>query len=118
MTAERQSETPQLNPPTGPLTGVRVVEFGQLMACPMAGAFMADLGAEVIHVEPPGKGDSQRYVGPQKNDVPLWWKVSGRNKRSVTLDLHKATAQDIAHQLVVRADVVIVNMRSSALRSF
>ena len=100
---------------TGPLTGVRVVEFAQIIAGPLAGTLMADLGAEVIHVEPPGTGDSHRYTGPAKDGVSLWWKVAARNKRSVTLDLHRPEAQDIAHRLVGRADVVIITMRASTV---
>ena len=102
-------------PGSGPLTGLKIVEFAQIIAGPLAGTLMADLGAEVIHVEPPGRGDSHRYTGPSKDGVALWWKVAARNKRSVTLDLHRAEGQEIAHRLVAEADAVIVTMRASTL---
>lgn len=99
----------------GPLVGLRVLEFAQIIAGPLAGTLMADLGAEVVHVEPPGTGDSHRNTGPSKDGVSLWWKVAARNKRSVTLDLHQPEAQEIAHRLVAHADVVIVTMRASTV---
>ena len=101
--------------PSGPLVGLRVLEFAQIIAGPLAGTLMADLGAEVVHVEPPGVGDSHRNTGATKDGIGLWWKVASRNKRSVTLDLHHAEAQDIAHRLVARADIVIVTMRASTI---
>lgn len=101
--------------PSGPLVGLRVLEFAQIIAGPLAGTLMADLGADVVHVEPPGTGDSHRNTGPSKDGVSLWWKVAARNKRSVTLDLHKPEAQEIAHRLVAHADVVIITMRASTV---
>lgn len=99
----------------GPLVGLRVVEFAQIIAGPLAGTLMADLGAEVVHVEPPGAGDSHRNTGPSKDGVSLWWKAAARNKLSVTLNLHEAEAQDIAHRLVAATDIVILTMRASTL---
>jgi crotonobetainyl-CoA:carnitine CoA-transferase CaiB-like acyl-CoA transferase len=101
--------------PSGSLVGLRVVEFAQIIAGPLAGTLMADLGADVVHVEPPGAGDSHRNTGPSKDGVSLWWKVAARNKRSVTLDLHKPEAQEIAHRLVAHADVVIITMRAATV---
>src|SRR5699024_4699698 len=69
------------------------------------------LGAEVVHVEDPVSGDPSRNMGPAKGDVHLWWKVAGRNKRSVTLDLRSQEGQDLARQLACWADVVITNFR-------
>lgn len=108
MPSERVAHAPQ-----GPLVGLRVVEFGQLIAGPLAGTLLADLGAEVIHVEKPGSGDSHRHTGPTKDGVALWWKIAGRNKRSVTLDTSRSEGQEVAHRLVERADAVIVNLRPS-----
>ncbi|MGO9954975.1 MAG: CaiB/BaiF CoA transferase family protein [Solirubrobacteraceae bacterium] len=102
-------------PNAGPLTGLRVLEFAQIIAGPLAGTLMADLGADVVHVEPPGRGDSHRFTGPSKDGVPLWWKTAARNKRSVTLDLHQPEGQDIAHRLVAAADAVIITMRASTV---
>jgi len=102
----------------GPLLGVRVVEFAQVIAGPLAGTLMADLGADVVHVEAPGSGDSARTMGPAKDGHHLWWKVLGRNKRSITLDLHAPEARDVVERLVRWADVVIVTFRASTVRRF
>jgi crotonobetainyl-CoA:carnitine CoA-transferase CaiB-like acyl-CoA transferase len=102
----------------GPLAGVRIVEFAHVVAGPLAGGLMADLGADVVHVEPPGTGDAARKIGPHKDDVYLWWKVSGRNKQSITLDLRRPEAREIAYDLVREADVVIVGMRASTLEAW
>ena len=97
------------------LDGIRIVEFAHVIAGPLAGTLMADLGAEVVHVEDPVHGDPGRHQGPAKNGVYLWWKVSGRNKRSVTLDLRTEEGQAVAHDLVRWADVVITNFRVDTL---
>ncbi|MGO4754324.1 CoA transferase, partial [Streptomyces sp. 2MCAF27] len=81
----------------GQLTGLKVVEFAHVVAGPLAGAMLADQGADVVHVEPPGTGDAARAMGPRRDGVPLWFKVAGRNKRSVTLDLHHEEGRRIAH---------------------
>jgi crotonobetainyl-CoA:carnitine CoA-transferase CaiB-like acyl-CoA transferase len=104
--------------PAGPLVGLRVVELAHLVAGPMAGSLMADLGADVVHVEAPGVGDPARRVGPAKGDVPLWWKVGARNKRSVTIDLRTPDGQALARRLATWADVVMTNFRPSTLESW
>jgi formyl-CoA transferase len=104
--------------PTGPLEGLRVAEFAQVVAGPMAGGLLADMGADVVHVEPPGLGDPARKIGPAKDGAYLWFKVSGRNKRSVTCDLRRPEGQRIAHKLVEWADVVIVTFRAETLRQW
>jgi formyl-CoA transferase len=100
------------------LAGIRIVEFAHVIAGPLAGTLMADLGAEVVHVEDPRHGDPARGQGPTKDGVHLWWKVSGRNKRSVTLDLRTPQGQELAHELVRWADVVITNFRVETLRKW
>lgn len=97
------------------LSDVKVVEFGQLTAGPFAGTLLADLGAEVVHVEDPTVGDPARRLGPDKDGIHLWWKVGSRNKRSATLDLRSEEGQDLARRLVKWADVVISNMRPGTL---
>lgn len=97
------------------LTGVKIVEFAHVIAGPLAGTLMADLGADVVHVEDPAAGDPGRTMGPARDGAHLWWKVSARNKRSVTLDLRRLDGQDIAHELVAWADVIIVNIRYDTL---
>lgn len=100
------------------LSGVKIVEFAHVIAGPLAGTLMADLGADVVHVEDPAVGDPGRTQGPTKDGVHLWWKVSGRNKRSVTLDLRSSEGQEIARQLVEWADVVITNFRVDTLHKW
>lgn len=104
--------------PAGPLTGVKVVEFAQVIAGPLAGTLMADLGADVVHVEPPGRGDSARYMGPAKDGAHLWWKVLGRNKRSVTLDMRVEDGRATARKLVAWADVVVVTFRADTVEKY
>ena len=108
-TASRQRAT---------LSGLKVLELGQLIAGPLAGTLLADLGADVIHVEDPVNGDPTRKIGPPKDGTYLWWKVSLRNKRSVGLDLRSAKGQEVAKQLVAWADVVITNIRVGTLESW
>lgn len=102
----------------GSLRGVRVVEFAQVIAGPLAGTLLADLGADVVHVESPNGGDSARKMGPTKNGEHLWWKVLGRNKRSVTLDMKNPVSAKARTRLIEWADVVIVSFRADTLRRF
>lgn len=102
----------------GALAGLKVVELAHVIAGPLAGTLLADLGAEVVHVENPATGDTARTQGPAKDGVHLWWKVSGRNKRSVTLDLRTEEGQALARELVAWADVVITNMRAGTLEKW
>lgn len=89
------------------LEGVRILELANVVAGPFASSLLADFGAEVIKVEHPGLGDTIRYTGPQKNRVGLWWKVSGRNKKTITLDLRKPKGQEICKKLAAKCDAVI-----------
>jgi len=100
------------------LEGLRVVEFAHVIAGPLAGTLLADLGADVVHVEPPGTGDAAREMGPTKEGVYLWWKVAARNKRSVRLDLHQPQGRAVAKRLAAWADVVITNLRVSTLEEW
>ena len=97
------------------LAGLKVVELAHVIAGPLAGTLLADLGADVVHVEPPGAGDTGRVIGPHKDGVYLWWKVSARNKRSVGLDLRQESGRSVARQLIDWADVVITNLRTDTL---
>lgn len=92
-----------------------MVEFAHVVAGPLAGTLLADLGATVVHVESPRGGDDARRMGPAKDGTYLWWKVGGRNKRSVTLDLRSPEGREIAHRLAAWADVVITNIRADTL---
>ena len=99
-----------------PLEGVRVIEMGSLLAGPFCGQLLADFGAEVIKVEPPGKGDPMRQWGRhRKEGRTLWWPIIARNKKSVTLNLREEEGQDLARRLIEGADVVVENFRPGTL---
>ena len=99
----------------GPLSDVRVVEFGQLIAGPLVGTMLGDFGAEVVKVEAPG-GDQMRDWGQVRHrGRTLWWSVLARNKRSVALDLGDPDAAAIALELCAGADVVVENFRPGAM---
>ncbi len=100
------------------LAGLRIVELAHVIAGPLAGTLLADLGAEVVHVEDPGMGDPQRQGGPAKDGTHLWWKVAARNKRSVTLNLREERGKDLARKLAEWADVVISNFRVETLEKW
>jgi succinyl-CoA---D-citramalate CoA-transferase len=103
----------------GGLAGVRVVEMGQLLAGPFCGQLLGDFGAEVIKVEPPGRGDPMRDWGREKpHGKSLWWPILARNKKSVTLDLRSGRGQELARQLIGRADVLIENFRPGTLEQW
>ncbi len=101
---------------TGPLEGLRVVEMGQLIAGPFCGQLLGDMGAEVIKVEPPGKGDPMRDWG--RGDFPLWWEVVARNKKSVSADLRVPEGQALARKLIATADILIENFRPGTLEKW
>ncbi|MFC9871836.1 CaiB/BaiF CoA transferase family protein [Nocardia salmonicida] len=102
--------------PTGPLADLRVVEMGQLIAGPFAGQLLGDLGAEVIKLESPGTGDPMRQWGREQSaGKSLWWPVVARNKKSVTCDLRDPAGQQLARQLIERADIVIENFRPGTM---
>jgi succinyl-CoA---D-citramalate CoA-transferase len=99
-----------------PLEGVRVVEMGSLLAGPFCGQLLGDFGAEVIKVEPPGKGDPMREWGRhRKEGHTLWWPIIARNKKSVTLNLREAEGQDLARKLIETADVLVENFRPGTM---
>jgi formyl-CoA transferase len=101
-----------------PLTGVKVVELGQLIAGPFAGKTLAEFGAEVIKIEPPGEGDPLRKWRKLYKGTSVWWQVQSRNKLSVTLDLRDPKGQEIVRQLIREADVLIENFRPGTMESW
>ena len=102
-----------------PLTGLRVVEFGQLLAGPYVGTLLGDFGADVIKVEAPGDGDPMRDWGRLRHkDHSLWWSVLARNKRSIALDLRTDEGQRIAGDLCASADVVLENFRPGTMEKW
>ena len=97
-----------------PLAGLRVIEIGHFVAAPFSTRLLADLGADVIKIEP-REGDPVRSWGEQIGGNSLWWSVHGRNKRSVTLNLKDPRAKDIVKRLVRTADAVVENFRPGQL---
>jgi formyl-CoA transferase len=102
----------------GPLSGIRVLELGTLIAGPFCAKTLADFGAEVIKVEPPGEGDPLRRWRKMRNGVSLWWHVQSRNKKSITLDLRQGEGQAIARRLARESHIVIENFRPGALEKW
>jgi formyl-CoA transferase len=98
----------------GPLTGLRVLEIGHFVAAPFCTRLLADLGADVIKIEPPG-GDPVRQWGKQVDGHSAWWSMHGRNKRSITLNLKHPKAIDLVLQLTARCDALVENFRPGQL---
>lgn len=108
----------QTESPISALSGLKVVELGQLIAGPFAAKTLSDFGAEVIKIEPPGSGDPLRQWRLLKDGTSVWWQVQSRNKRSLALDLKQAEAQAIVRKLATEADVLIENFRPGAMESW
>ncbi len=100
----------------GPLTDLRVIEMGQLLAGPFCGQLLADFGAEVIKIEAPEVGDPMRQWGREKpHGKSLWWPVVARNKKSITLNLRTPEGQEMVRELVKSADILIENFRPGTM---
>lgn len=103
----------------GALSGLRVIEMGQLIAGPFCGQLMADFGAEVIKIEPPGKGDAMREWGHEKpQGISLWWSVIARGKKSVEIDARQPDGQALIRDLLAGADVLIENFRPGTMEKW
>lgn len=101
-----------------PLAGLRVLDVATLFAGPLAATMLGDFGAEVVKIEHPTKPDPSRGHGPSKDGVGLWWKLLGRNKRTITLDLSKPGGRDAFLRLATTADVVVENFRPGTLEKW
>ncbi|CAB3696849.1 MULTISPECIES: CaiB/BaiF CoA transferase family protein [Achromobacter] len=101
-----------------PLSGIRVLELGQLIAGPFAAKMLGEFGAEVIKIEPPGKGDPLRNWRLIHDGTSVWWQVQSRNKKSVSLDLRKPEAQDLIRSLVKDIDVVVENFKPGTMEGW
>jgi formyl-CoA transferase len=101
-----------------PLAKLKVVEMGQLIAGPFAAKTLADFGADVIKIEPPKVGDALRKWRLLKDGTSVWWQVQSRNKKSLSLDLRQAEAQEIVRTLAKEADVLIENFRPGTLEGW
>ena len=100
---------------SGPLVGVRVLDFGSYIAGPYGGAVLGDLGADVIKIEKAGVGDHGRHLGIiygvdlRRDGFSLLWNICNRNKRSLALDLKNEEARAVLDRLIAQADVMVVN---------
>ena len=99
-----------MSTPSLPLAGIRILDFTRVLAGPLSTALLADLGAEVLKVEPP-QGDDYRHIGPLKNGESALFTVMNRNKKSLLLDLKHADAPALVQALAREAHVVVENFR-------
>jgi formyl-CoA transferase len=95
---------------TGPLRGIRVLEFSQIVAGPVSGIYLSDLGADVVKVEPPG-GEARRNMGAVVPNEGKYFQTLNRGKRSLVLDLQAPAARDAVHRIIAGFDVVTINYR-------
>lgn len=113
-------DTPSFSSTASPaaLAGLKVLELGQLIAGPFAAKTLADFGADVVKIEPPGAGDPLRKWRLLKDGTSVWWQVQSRNKRSLALDLRTPEGQDVVRGLAAEADVLIENFRPGAMEGW
>ncbi len=102
----------------GPLAGLKVLELGQLIAGPFAAKTLADFGAEVVKIEPPGSGDPLRQWRLLHNGTSVWWQVQSRNKKSVALDLRQPEAREIVKRLAAECDVLVENFKPGVMEGW
>lgn len=105
-------------PSVAALQGLKVLELGQLIAGPFAGKTLADFGAEVIKIEPPGTGDPLRQWRLLHEGTSVWWQVQSRNKQSVVLDLRTPEGQAQVRRLALDADVLIENFKPGTMEKW
>ncbi|MFF7200993.1 CaiB/BaiF CoA transferase family protein [Streptomyces sp. NPDC008141] len=110
--------TPSPAPSPMPLQGLRVLDLATLFAGPLAATMLGDFGAEVIKVEHPTRPDPSRGHGAARNGVGLWWKLLGRNKRTITLDLSTSGGRETLLRLAATADVIVENFRPGTLEKW
>lgn len=101
-----------------PLTGIRVIEVGQLLAGPFAGTLLAYFGAEVIKVEPPGGDPIRGWRKLDDNGTSFWWRSLGRNKKCVSIDLKSDEGRALVHKLADSADVLIENFKPGVMENW
>ena len=107
-----------MNEVSQPLSGIRVLELGQLLAGPFCGTMLGYFGAEVIKVEPPKTGDPIRTWRVLDDGTSLWWRSIARNKKCITLDLRDPRGQELVKKLLVDSDVLIENFRPGTMEKW
>ncbi len=114
---DRSDPADQASP--GPLADLRVIDLATVLAGPGCARYLGDFGADVIKVERPGTGDTLRSLGwrDPRDDVTFFWKLAGRNKRCIELDLKDPDQLDILRRLVDTADVLVENLRPGKLEA-
>ncbi|RZS54856.1 CaiB/BaiF CoA transferase family protein [Sphaerotilus mobilis] len=105
---------PSTPPAPQPLAGLRVVEFTHMVMGPTCGMVLADLGAEVIKIEPPGGENTRRLLGAGAGFFPMF----NRNKKSITVDLHQPEGAEVARRLAASADVVVENFKPGTMAKY
>ncbi|TXI78931.1 MULTISPECIES: CaiB/BaiF CoA transferase family protein [unclassified Cupriavidus] len=100
------------------LEGIRVLELGQLIAGPFAAKTLADFGAQIVKVEPPGQGDPLRKWRMLHEDTSVWWEAQSRNKQSVCIDLRQPEGQALVRKLAAEADILIENFRPGTMEKW
>jgi crotonobetainyl-CoA:carnitine CoA-transferase CaiB-like acyl-CoA transferase len=106
---------PQASPYAGPLAGIRVLDFTRVLAGPAASLALADLGAEVIKIEPPGTGDETRTFPPIRDGESHYFLAVNRGKKSIVLDLKSPAGVGIARDLAAKCDIVVENYRPGVM---
>lgn len=101
-----------------PLEGIKIIDMSTMIAAPFGAVLLGDFGADVIKIEMPGKGDTIRHVGPFFDEEELRWPAMSRNKKSLTLDLHKEEGTQIFKRLIEKVDVLIENFRPGTLEKW
>lgn len=101
--------------PMTSLAGLRVLDLSRFIAGPYCAMLLADMGADVVKIEPPGEGEYARRALPQVGGTSLYTFIVNRNKKSLTLDVRSAAGQEVLHALVREADVLVENFRPGTL---
>ena len=99
----------------GPLEGIKVLDFSQVLSAPFCGMMLADMGAEVIKIERPGLGDISREYGPYANDISLYFCQYNRGKKGIAIDMRSEEGKKVVLDLVAQVDVVIENFKAGTL---
>ena len=110
--------TTRSSPSQGPLAGVRILDLSAVVAGPFGTALCADLGADVTKIELPDGSDALRKLQPVKGELSLYWKVTNRGKRGITLDVRKPEGRALLLKLAAQADVLVENFRSGKLEEW
>ncbi|WP_370636008.1 CaiB/BaiF CoA transferase family protein [Paralcaligenes sp. KSB-10] len=112
---EKQLNDKPVGKMSGALSGVRILDMATVLAAPFAATLCADLGADVVKLELPDGSDPMRKLAPVKNGIPLYWKVSNRGKRGITLDVRKPRGKMLLLKMLSGFDVLVENFRSGTL---